>query len=237
MCYTNTINGGVNMHIAILDDEEIYHKIIKDILIKYDVKNKVSCFKDAKALLQENTSFDLLLLDIEMQGVNGIDFARENNEHFPFVMFVTNHEDYVLDAFNTNVCGYILKKRLQETLIKKIEDFQQHMRDTIFLQTDYGKQCFRLNTILYFVFCDTDIRIQLNHHSVILKERSLRIIKDKCNDKPFVLANRKYLVNVKHVVKLLKTHHEIVMSDGMRIEVSRRNWSSIMQAYLRAFTS
>lgn len=70
---------------------------------------------------------DLVFLDIQMPGATGIEVAQKSS-HKPFVIFVTAHSDFALDAFKTLAVDYILKPVEEDALVKAVEKFRKMVR-------------------------------------------------------------------------------------------------------------
>lgn len=74
---------------------------------------------EAKALLQQNLP-DLLLLDIEMPGLTGIQLAKSLTQ-LPFIIFITSHPHYAADAFEVDAIDYLVKPVAIERLMRAID--------------------------------------------------------------------------------------------------------------------
>ncbi len=90
---------------------------------KVEIIGEATHVAEARALLSA-LPYDLLFLDIEMPGLNGLELAREllASAKPPFIVFVTAYQDYAVQAFEVNALDYLLKpfdeKRLAQTLKK-----------------------------------------------------------------------------------------------------------------------
>ncbi|MCL4515556.1 MAG: LytTR family DNA-binding domain-containing protein [Firmicutes bacterium] len=90
---------------------------------KVEIIGEATHVAEARALLSA-LPYDLLFLDIEMPGLNGLELAREllASAKSPFIVFVTAYQDYAVQAFEVNAIDYLLKpfdeKRLAQTLKK-----------------------------------------------------------------------------------------------------------------------
>ena len=111
--------------IAVLDDDPMYLDKICDIThtamfqldLAYELKryNKVDLFlKDLRA----GGYCDIYLLDVEMPQMNGLEVARNIRQKYsePIIIYITNHVDYAVEAFEVKAYQYILKRQLDERL-------------------------------------------------------------------------------------------------------------------------
>jgi DNA-binding LytR/AlgR family response regulator len=74
--------------------------------------------------LIEQSKPDIVLLDIQMPGIDGLEVARRKSRG-PFVIFVTAHADYALEAFKALTVDYLLKPVQEEALRGALEKFEQ----------------------------------------------------------------------------------------------------------------
>ena len=102
------------MKIVICDDEKIYVDKVYDIVKKYCENDEISCYENAEQLLNdiENSTYnnDIYILDIEIDNVNGLDIAKAIREKdtSALIIFLTNYDKYVYDAFEVKTFRYII---------------------------------------------------------------------------------------------------------------------------------
>ena len=113
----------------IIDDEPLSHDVLKNHLTAFPDLQLVGNFynaKDARHFLDEN-SVDILLLDIEMPEINGLDFLRSLNEK-PVSIITTAYRDYAVEGFELGVIDYLMKPISLERFelsLKRATDFLQ----------------------------------------------------------------------------------------------------------------
>lgn len=122
----------------ICDDDKLYANTIKNKISVYmnntsndDKTYTISVFNDGDSLLKEfNRQFaDVVLLDIDMPGMNGFEVASliQKRKEDILIMFVTNHEDRVFQSYDYHPFWFIRKNHLDDLnvilpkLMKKIE--------------------------------------------------------------------------------------------------------------------
>jgi len=113
------------IQIAVCDDEplllEEIEKETRQCLQGRKIFSVISSYTSGENLLYEiedGTSFDLLLLDIELPGLSGMELARRIHGLLPYalILFVTAHYKYAIDAYELNIFRYIPKNQLRERL-------------------------------------------------------------------------------------------------------------------------
>lgn len=99
------------MNCIIVDDNKIARTTMRhlagqvnDITIAGDFSDSVEAYQFLK-----NNRVDIVLLDIEMPGMNGLELTKTLNKPAPLIIFTTAKTDYAVDAFELNVADYIVK--------------------------------------------------------------------------------------------------------------------------------
>ena len=121
--------------IAICDDDKGELEYVERIIEKsFDRKNVQSAYKaytSAKTLLEDNQQepFDLVFLDLDMPGINGMETAENigMQEGRTEIVFVTNHEELVYKAYRFKAIGFIRKKYLEEEIDEINDNFFNEM--------------------------------------------------------------------------------------------------------------
>ncbi len=119
----------MSFSVIIIDDEPYSHKVLQSHIGKMSRLQLKACFfnaSDALAWLDTNKT-DIILLDIKMPEISGLDFLRSLAEK-PITIFITAFRDYALEGFELGVIDYLLKpvqfNRL-EIAISRAIDFLQ----------------------------------------------------------------------------------------------------------------
>ncbi len=220
------------MRIAICDDQKVYREDILEhcmsILPEEGIVYKV--YSSGEELLASSEMFDFLFLDIEMTGIDGIQVkdVLEQQGTKGKIIFLTNHEERMIEAFGTNVIGF-LRKPVQDAdllpLIQKMKQFMERKRveweEDGKLHTVYAVeiQYIEVEDKYTYVFVGTK-RYQVR--------RSLREWEDMLPDSDFCMANRSCLVNLR---LLDRVKSEIVLEDGKIILISRKYKKEIEEKY------
>ena len=99
------------MRVAICDDEKNIRELIGDKVVKQYPEAEIVFFSSGEELLLADKNIDILFLDIQMSGKNGMDTARElrKKDKDVILIFVTAVEEYVFQAFDVGAFHYILK--------------------------------------------------------------------------------------------------------------------------------
>lgn len=222
------------MKIAIIDDEKVFREMIKNELCKEYPKKDIDCFSSAEEFVDTEKYYDLVLLDIEMPGINGIQFAKENKLRIPNLIYVTSYTEYMPEAFDKNVIGFIAKNQLETKLLVKVKEAEKTINnvDNLTVRTLNQEKRIPRKDILYFSLEKGFVYMKTTTDKHILNYTSLAQLKDVLNDY-FLLVNRNYIVNVENVESIDKEHRTITFEDGFRIKVSGRKWPHFKRIYIK----
>lgn len=123
------------MKIAIIDDDSIFMDEVKDIIgeriNKIGINNfSISTFSSPEQLLVDIHSFDLLIIDVEINQYNGISICNQIRKFNTdiIIMFISSYTTYVFNSFTVSPFSYILKKDLNTKGTSEIDRcLQFHM--------------------------------------------------------------------------------------------------------------
>lgn len=99
------------MNIAVVDDEEIVREQIGGFIKKRNPDFNISAFATGEELLAAGTGFDIIFLDIQMEGMGGIEAARTLRQSGvdAVIIFITEIKEFVFEAFDVSAFHYLLK--------------------------------------------------------------------------------------------------------------------------------
>ena len=123
-------------HIALLDDEPCYTNMIRDKIEAFGLEEQlfIDTYNNVNDFLRSKHIYDILLLDIEMPGMDGIHLAKYIANERTLVIYVTNYADRMEDAFGINVFRYVLKSKIDEKLKRTLQDALSFYRITLILR-------------------------------------------------------------------------------------------------------
>jgi two-component system LytT family response regulator len=104
-------SDAVNFKVLIVDDESLGCQLIRSLLAsdeEIEVAGEATSAREAKEKIQDLKP-DLVFMDIEMPGGNGMKLLRELTDPVPYVIFVTAHAEFALPAFELHAFDYLVK--------------------------------------------------------------------------------------------------------------------------------
>jgi two-component system response regulator AlgR len=209
--------------ILIVDDEKPARDRLRQLLDDFgdhDIVGEASNGEEAIALAA-STIPDVVLLDIRMPGVDGIETAHHLNamENPPAVVFTTAYDEYAIDAFDARAIGYVLKPVRRERLERALEHASRlsghalsELTANSSLKSIRNHVCARIHDELRLIpvadisYFNADQKYVCVHHSdgEDLIDDSLRSLEDEFAEQ-FVRIHRSALVAVDKIEKLEKT--------------------------------
>ncbi len=234
---------------VIADDEKMSRNTLRKLLELYcpsvQVLAEAANAAETKEALQQWKP-DLLFLDIAMPGQSGIELLSEMEEPPCEVIFVTAHNDFVLQALRLSAADYLLKPVDEQQLIAAVsnagrrisqKESGQHIRSFLHnmqvkarpldsqlcIPGVKGFQVVNLSDIIYCEADNTYTIIYLNDNKKLLASRPLMDYELLLQDSLFFRIHKSTLVNMKHIREYQKGDGGfVVMSNGRELEVSRR---------------
>ncbi len=214
------------MRIAICDDEALF---LSDLERKiYSVIPKLDCeltsFSSAEELLDADGAFDLLFLDIEMGGMDGMSAARRIREKdlaIPIV-FLTSHTEMAIEGYEVNAFRF-LKKPVEDDKLKQTLQDIQLMRDShkgVMIRSGGEEIVVIPSEVLFLESDNNNVRIITTEGSYTsrLKLSEAIDIFNRINDS-IRKVHRCSAVNLDHVARL--KDKEAILDDGSIIGISR----------------
>lgn len=230
------------LHIAICDDEERDLKKLEKLILEYadnnDIMCKVFAFSDGVDLLTEKKKFDLVFLDIEMPGMNGIETAqkiREQDMSVPIV-YITSYSKYWRSAYKVHAFDFISKPYDVKDIQEVFRDFFNMVKESesrvIPINTDKGVVYQNVEEICYLLIEQRKTILVGTLYSEYTATEFLSDLKEKIDSDQFFLTHRSCLVNLKYVNNLSK-NDGVIMKDGTWLPLAQRKQMYFMYAMSR----
>ncbi|MEF9962016.1 MAG: LytTR family DNA-binding domain-containing protein [Erysipelotrichaceae bacterium] len=215
------------LRIAICDDEIKDLKILKTFTIKLleslNMNYEIEEFTNGNNLLNSTISFDLLLLDIEMDEINGIEIARtiRINNRDAKIIFITNSQDYLRIGYTVKAEGYFMKPideiEFNYELTNLLKD---EILDNKFISDKrLGTSKIYINEIIYIEYFDRKTIIHKKNEK-IATYLTLKEWMSLLGNYHFCHCHKAYIINLRYVIGL-KTD-SIVLSSGEELLLSRK---------------
>ena len=176
---------------------------------------------------------DLLLLDIEMGDMSGMELAkklRAKGDMLP-IIFITGFSEYIGDGYDVEALHSLLKPVDNEKLFRVLDRYaRRHRSDNrIILQSGDESVIVPSDDIVYLEAFGKKTQITLNGGKEIVCTCGLGSVSEKLG-RGFVSCHRSYIVNIEYITSFSKS--EITLDSGKKIPLSRRSYDSVNRAFI-----
>ena len=220
----------------ITDDEPIARKGLQGYIAKIDFLDLKGVCEDAIQLnsMLKQQPVDLLLLDIEMPYVSGVEFLK-NTPNPPKVIFTTAYEQYAIKGYELDVLDYLLKPISFERFMKaanKAYDYfnssQQDDRNYMFVKTDSKLEKVNFGDILFVEAMENYVGIYLSEKKLVIHS-TLKSLQDKLPQQHFFQPHKSWLVNLNHIQSI---EGNILHVGGYQVPISKYQKDEVMEKIL-----
>ena len=227
------------MHIAICDDEKAIGQILEEKVKKLLPDATIEKYTSGDDLLSSSTMPDILFLDIQMPGRDGMETAkllRQKNENM-ILIFVTAVEEYVFEAFDVGAFHYLVKpfsdEKFDEVVKKAVKALEQHSENKsdekyIMIQSKGSHIKVYLRDIVYAEVYNRKVIIHTINTDIEYYGR-LHELKDMAGE-DFFRTHRAYLVNFKYVERY--DAKCITLENGTAL-IAKNNYPEFVKQYLK----
>lgn len=228
------------MNIAIIEDSgqelSLLERCLQSYLSSRQVYRVIDTYTSGEAFLENwpSKSYDLVFLDILMEGISGIEVARKIRETDSecLLIFISSSKEYALQGFEVRAFDYLLKplseERFQKTMVLCQNELAKHIR---YIEVKESRTLVKipLNEIIYTDYYNHYIQIHTAAR-LIRSYQQFDVFSPLLLCYPqFLCCYRNCIVNMDHVDSVDK--HDFVMENGERVPITRGNRNSIYQQY------
>lgn len=222
------IIGANKMKIAICDDEEMFREQLKTMLENYYHSLDVLMvpYSSGEELVNEieTKQYDLIFLDIEMKGMNGLETAKRVHSisaNLP-IIFLTSHTELAMEGYEVQAFRFLAKpiavQKLQEALCAFEKNLRQERK--IMIVEDGMNRYLSCTDIQYIKSENVYLQIVTKQGSHLVRKK-LKVQIEELPKDTFMLVHRSYIVNLNEVASF--DGNVILLHGGFRIPVSRGN--------------
>ncbi|MDE7310108.1 MAG: LytTR family DNA-binding domain-containing protein [Eubacterium sp.] len=232
------------IRIAICDDEKYMSDHIKamasDFFRRKNMEITILQFSCGDELLKYGKQVDILFLDIQMKGTDGMETARRLRERRfrGFLIFITVLKEMVFQSFEVQAYDYLVKpiqeKHFEKTMERLVGSMQDASEASLLIQKGYESRILSLKEIVFCEIIDRKIYLHLTSLEVVDYYDRIENLETKL-DSRFFRCHRSYLINLMH----LKSYKNGVayMEGSKEIPVSRlrsKEFSGVILQYMKS---
>lgn len=228
------------MDIAIIEDSgqelSLLERYLQTYLSNRQVYRVIDTYTSGDAFLENWPSkpYDLIFLDILMDGISGIEVARKIRETDSecLLIFISSSKEYALQGFEVRAFDYLLKplseERFQKTMDLCRNELAKHIR---YIEVKESRTLVKipLGEIIYTDYYNHYIQIHTSTR-LIRSYQQFDVFSPLLLCYPqFLCCYRNCIVNMDHVASVDK--HDFIMENGERVPITRGNRNAIYQQY------
>ena len=223
------------IRVAICDDDNSQIGALKVMLTEWNEHIIINEYTSAEQFLfgYPDTPCDLLLLDIEMGDMNGMELAhklRRKGDMLP-IIFITGYSEFMQDGYDVEALHYLLKPVDKDKLFAVLDRYaSRHSADSrVIFPSEEESVCVNADDIMYLEAFGKKTQIMLKDSKEVLCTCGLSAAAEKLGE-GFVSCHRSYVVNLGFVRSISKT--DITLDNNRKIPLSRRLYDSVNRAFI-----
>jgi len=199
------------MKCIIVDDNKIARMALKQLVSQVQTLELVAECTDAMEALQAFNSkqVDLLLLDIEMPDMSGLDLIKKLGNKRPLIIFTTAKKDYAVEAFELNVVDYLVKpislprftqaiEKAQEAVESNREEVKVEEQGFVFVKDNGVLKRISIDDILFLEAMGDYVKVHTAQKFHVV-HATLKSIEEKLPLSKFVRVHRSYIVAINKI--------------------------------------
>jgi two-component system response regulator LytT len=197
-----------------IDDEPLALQLVVDYIQKTPDLMLAGQFENPLEAAQyiSKNHIDIVFTDIQMPGLNGIEFTR-SMVNSPVVIFTTAFDKYAIDGFKLDIADYLLKPFTYEEFLTSVHKAERMIRsitkpadevlsnnEFLFLKSDYKIKRINFRNILYIEGLKEYVKVFTMHSDKpVLSLSSLKVLEIKLPADRFMRVHRSFIVNLEKI--------------------------------------
>lgn len=224
------------LRVAVAEDEAEYREMLRKMIERYAGEHEkqihVTLFSDGSELVKNYRKYDILLLDIEMPNLNGMEAAAEirRKDQDVVIVFITNMAQYAIKGYEVDALDFILKPLNYYTFsmrfTRAVGRVKSREGKRICLNLPDGAKWIDSREIYYVEIQNRMLRYHTTHGEFAMRG-ALKDVQEELEGWHFVKCNQCYLINLKYVTEIRKS---IAVVAGDELQISRRNRNAFLAA-------
>lgn len=224
------------MMVAICDDDSLFRSYLRNILIEYKRKMRICIdvyeFSNGEELIESKLKYDIIFLDYQMPGIDGLMVARKlrSKKNLCSIVFVTSFPQFVLESFEVQPYRFLVKPIDDEIICKTISSYlhQQKLLNPITVITENELRTIKSEDIIYLEADGKYCYIRTINETV-RSSKTLSQIQELLPQHCFYRVHKTYLVNMYCVDTIL--NNLVIMNNGEKAIIGKSKIADFKRVY------
>ena len=197
------------MIIGICDDEKLCIdrtlECLEQAKRELGIDYKYITFSSGEELLKSKEHIDILFLDVEMDGISGIDAMKqlEEKDNVNYIIFASSHSEYVFDSFGFKTMGFLCKPIVYEKLFKEVKKLMDKLMNTEPIQVNVdGRDILISPDDIMYVSGERNYVRVVTRQNEYLTYGNMKAWEEKLVKSSVIRVHKSYLVNLKYITNI-----------------------------------
>lgn len=237
--------GEIYLKIAVCDDDPLELKKTTGVIDEFKLSKRdaddisLRAFDSGIELLadiQRGGGYDLLILDILMPGLSGIDLAAQIREqdNASKIIFLTSSSDFAIASYRVKAYYYLLKSciknELPDLLQRAADETATEAASSILIKEKYRWTRVDLKKIKYVESCNHTVYFHFGSNETISSYSAINAYHQVLlSDPRFIKCHKSYIVNMNCVTNI--TNKEFILEGGVSVPISRNLFGQVKNGY------
>ena len=226
------------LKVAVCDDDVSIRGMLREYLDRFSsasgIETSATFFESGEALLQgELGDLDILILDIQMTGISGLDTARRiraTNQRLTIIFF-TNYIEYALEGYEVQAYRFLLKPLTYEhfsTVVGEVlTELQARKKATLVIPTKAKTSHISVDSILYVETYKGHVLIH-TENDTIESFASMKETEEALKPHPFLRCHTAFLVSLREIKSI--TQQDVLLKNGQSLPLSKHRRKAAKEA-------
>lgn len=234
------------MKIALCDDDKEHlsriYQLVTEFLKTCFSEDKIEIHSfgnglDLLAQIERGIYYDVMLLDVMMPGLNGIELATEIRYHDEVakIIFLTSSPDFAVDSYSVSAFHYLMKPVQKDklfTVLKKACELKSDLlQESIIVKAQTGLTKILFHELIYLEVLGRTICYHMKNGNVLKSIGTISQLESLLlSESRFIKSHRSFIVNLDFVKNL--SADGFSMTNEARIPISRKAYKEVKEKYI-----
>lgn len=216
------------MRIAICDDDLQLCDSLKNNIYEYannhNLEPVIDIFNSGEELIVAKIKYDIIILDYQMDGLNGIETARilrNGINSLACIIFLTSFPQIAISAYEVDTYRFVVKSTLYEGLFKALDDYRKTiaLEKKVRIKSDHSILVIPTEEIIFFESMNKLVIIHLSDGTIVKTRCTLSELYNTVPHTSFVKIHKSFVINFKYIteetengIKLCGVNYELPLS-------------------------